>query len=116
MIPMILAFISLASVISNTNSSNIKSIIRNEVSGENATVKSEVTNVVNQNVTRVESNQPGEIKVEVKNGEVKVETSPAIIPTITTFKVEESTSPAKGFFSFFDELFQRISKLFVFGS
>ncbi len=131
MIPTILTFISLSSFISNTNVSNVESVIRNEVSGQNASVKSEVTNVVNQNVTRVESNQPGEIKVEVKDDQVKIETSPEITPTITTYKLEELTitpeptmaeereqieQKVNGIFSFVDDLFKKISQLFVFGS
>lgn len=70
-------------IISNTSSSYVSSEARTEVNGENASAKTEIITNVNGTETRVESNQPGAVKVEVKNGEVKIETSPSISPTIT---------------------------------
>ena len=69
-------------VITNTGQAEVETIIKNEVSGENASTKTEVTNIVNDKEVRVESDQPGEIRVEVKNGEVKVESSSEAEPTI----------------------------------
>jgi hypothetical protein len=56
--------------------------VHTEAQGSNASVHSEITTVVNGEETKVESDQPGEIKVEVKDGEVKVETDPEINPTV----------------------------------
>ena len=71
--------------------------VKNEVSGDNATVETKITNIVNDKEVRVESDQPGEIKVEVKNGEVKVESSPEAQPTviITDLTQEESEEQAE---------------------
>jgi hypothetical protein len=77
----ILSLVFLPLVISNT--SHVETTIKTEATGENASVHTEITNIVNGKETRVESDQPGEIRVEVKNGEVKVESSSDIQPTIT---------------------------------
>jgi hypothetical protein len=86
------------------NSANVETVIETEVSGENASVHTEITNIVNDKETKVESDQPGEIRVEVKNGEVKVESSPEVQPTVvitdltqeeTEEKTEEAVSQVK---------------------
>lgn len=117
----ILAFVILPLVISNTGSAQVETVVRNEVSGENASVETEITNVVNQKEVRVESNQPGEIRVEVKDGEVEIESSPEASPTVT---ISESTGEVKGetqairriklrLFSFWSNLLSRLrSRLF----
>lgn len=92
----LLSLVFLPLAIYNFNSSDIESVVKSEASGENASVKTEVTNIVNQNVTRVVSTQSGEIKVEVKNGEVKVESSPEASPTVIISKQgEEATNQAE---------------------
>ena len=63
--------------------------VKNEVPGENATVETKITNIVNDKEVRVESDQPGEIRVEVKNGEVKVTSSPEVQPTIIIGQEEQ---------------------------
>lgn len=123
----ILSLIFLPLVISNFNSSSIESVVRSEATGENASVKAEVTNIVNQNVTRVVSTQSGEIKVEVHDGTVKIESSPEVTPIITIYQLseeeakkteEEAMSQVEemktGLFSFFENLFAKISRVFRF--
>lgn len=123
----ILGLFFLPLVISNFNSSNVESVVKSEASGENASVKTEVTNIVNQNVTRVVSTQSGEIKVEVNDGQVKVESSPEVTPVITISKLseeevekteEKAMSQIKeiktGLFSFFENLVAKISRVFRF--
>lgn len=107
-------------IISNAYASSAESVVKTEVSGENATVHTEITNIVNEKEVKVESNQPGEIKVEVKDGEVKIETSPSITPTIIIenqenqerFKIVEKIRIEIR--SFLNDLFSRISRLFHF--
>lgn len=48
-------------LINQTSSSQVETIVRNEASGENASVKTEIISVVNGNESRIESDQPGEI-------------------------------------------------------
>lgn len=75
-----LAFLPL--VISNFDSAEVKTIIETEATGENASAHTEITNIVNGKEVKVESDQPGKIRVEVKDGEVKIESSPDAKPTI----------------------------------
>ena len=125
----ILSLFFLPLVISNFNSSSIKSVVKSEATGENASVKAEVTNIVNQNVTRVVSTQSGEIKVEVTNGTVKIESSPEVTPIITISQLseeevkkteEEAMSQIEemktGLFSFFENLIAKISRVLRLGS
>lgn len=122
-------FLSLALfpiIISSAYASSAESVVRTEVSGENATVHTEITNIVNDKEVKVESDQPGEIKVEVKDGEVKIETSPSITPTIIienqeNQEVQENQERFKivekiriEIRSFLDNLFLRISRFFHF--
>lgn len=67
-------------IISNT--SQVETTVKTEATGENASTHTEITNIINGEETHVESDQPGEIKVEVKDGEVKVESSSEVQPTI----------------------------------
>lgn len=76
-------------VISNFNYSDINSVTKSEATGENASVHTEVTNIVNDKVIKVESNEPGEIKVEVHNDEVKIESSPESSPQVTITNLSE---------------------------
>ncbi len=103
--------------------SSAESVVKTEVSGENAQVHTEITNIVNDKEVKVESNQPGEIKVEVKDGEVKIETSPSITPTVTVSHSEEKIETEERkivkrvrlrISSFLGNLFSRISRLFRF--
>lgn len=123
----ILSLIFLPLVISNFNSSSIESVVKSEATGENASVKAGVTNIVNQNVTRVVSTQSGEIKVEVHDGTVKIESSPEVTPIITIYQLseeevkkteEEAMSQVEemktGLFSFFENLIAKISRVFRF--
>lgn len=116
----ILGLFFLPLVIYNFNSSKIESVVKSEASGENASVKTEVTNIVNQNVTRVVSTQSGEIKVEVNDGQVKVESSPEVTPVITISKLSEEEAMSQieeiktGLFSFFENLVAKISRVFRF--
>ena len=114
----LLSFVFLPLVVSNT--SNVETDITTEATGENASVHTEITNIVNGEETHVESDQPGEIKVEVKDGEVKVESSSDVQPTITISEPNqgEMTSRVEGIkervFSFFEDLISRLKKTFFF--
>ncbi|NIO10874.1 MAG: hypothetical protein GTO40_23850, partial [Deltaproteobacteria bacterium] len=46
--------------------------VHTEATGDDASVHTEITNIVNQKEVKVESDEQGEIKVEIKDGEVKV--------------------------------------------
>ncbi len=78
-----LSFLFLPLVISNTSSANVSTQVQNEVSGDNATVRTEIRNEVNGQETTVEVDKPGSVKVEIKNGDVKIITSPSITPMVT---------------------------------
>jgi len=109
------------------NTSQVETTVKTEVSGENASVHTEITNIVNGEETHVESDQPGEIKVEVKDGEVKVESSSEVQPTIiiaepSPTEVEEKKEEVSNrveemkerFISFFEDLISRLRKAFFF--
>jgi hypothetical protein len=68
--------------------SEVYTEVKTEATGENASVHTEITNIVNQKEVRVESDQQGEIKVEVKDGEVKVESTEAS-PTVVISDLTE---------------------------
>ena len=65
-----------------SNTSQVETTVKTEVSGENASAHTEITNIVNGEETKVVSDEPGEIKVEVKDGEVKIESSSEVQPTV----------------------------------
>lgn len=121
---MITSFIALAFL---AGSANVKTIINTQVSGESSSVNTEIVNTVNQKTTKIETDQVGEIKVEIINDEVKIETSPEISPKITisqeetvkgeTIEVENEplmpiTDKKNKFFSFFRNLFSKFAKIF----
>lgn len=110
-------------VISNSSSSYIYNEAKTEVSGENASARTEIITNVNGQETKIESNQPGEVKVEVKNGQATVITSPSITPIITlgvTATEPIPTLPEKmeeireDIFSLIKNLFSKIFSLFHF--
>ena len=130
-----LSFLFLPLVISNTSSANVSTQVQNEVSGDNATVRTQIRNEVNGQETTVEVDKPGSVKVEVKNGEVKVVTSPSITPMVTVSQKisedrvqievkngeetikdinEQVESIRVQIFSFFNNIISRISGLFRF--
>lgn len=61
----------------------IYSEVVSQVNGGNASVKTEVTNVVNGNTTKVESREPGTIKIIIKNGETQTQIEPQVSATIS---------------------------------
>jgi hypothetical protein len=65
-----------------SNTSQVETTVKTEVAGENASAHTEITNIVNGEETKVVSDEPGEIKVEVKDGEVKIESSSEVQPTV----------------------------------
>lgn len=110
-----------------SNTSQVETTVKTEVAGENASAHTEITNIVNGEETHVESDQPGEIKVEVKDGEVKVESGSDIQPTIiiaepSQEEVEEKKEEVSNrveeikerFISFFEDLISRLRKAFFF--
>ncbi len=110
-----------------SNSSRVETVIRAEATGENASVKTEITNIVNGEVTHLESTCPGEIKVEVKNGEVNVESDTEVPPTIDYPDEQEvkdiqpkALQPIENIknkvFSFISGLFSRVLGIFRFSS
>jgi hypothetical protein len=121
----LLSFVFLPLVISNT--SNVQTNVKTEATGENASTHTEITNIVNGEETYVESDQPGEIKVEVKDGGVKVESSSAVQPTVVTAEssqeeVEEKKEQMisrveeikEKVFSFFESLVSRLRNTLFF--
>lgn len=114
-------------LISDVNFAKVETVVKNEASGENASVKTEITNIVNQNVVEVESTSPGEIKVKVQDGEVEVESSAEASPTVVIRELDEEeakeaeeeiigqTENVKNqIFSFIAELFSNLSRFFHF--
>lgn len=75
--------------------SEVYTEIKTEATGENASVHTEITNIVNEKKVRVESDEQGEIKVEVKNGEVKVESTEASPTVIINDLTEEEAAEEK---------------------
>lgn len=94
-----------------TNSASVSTKVENVVSG--GETRTEITNIVNGKEVHVESSEPGEIRVEVKNGEVKIETSAsASIDELEIMEKEESLK--NRIYSFFNKLFLRLSRFFRF--
>lgn len=101
--------------------------VQTEAEGDNASVHTEITNIVNQKEVKVESDEPGEIKVEVKNGEVKIESSPEASPKVTISDVSQEEVKGKKeivisqvrevqkkIFSFLENFFLRLRERFFF--
>jgi len=117
----------LPAVISNFNATNVETVVKNEATGDNASVHTEITNIVNDKEVKVESNEPGEIKVEIDNGEVKVESTEAS-PTVTITEreedemteeekeavIEEVETFQQKIVSFFEDFFSRFQAKFFF--
>ncbi|HUS52230.1 MAG TPA: hypothetical protein VMX77_02060 [Candidatus Bathyarchaeia archaeon] len=113
----------------SVNAADVETVVRTEATGKNASAKTEITNIVNGKVTKVESTGSGEIRVEVENGEVKVESDKKVLPAITTTqadkqeaeKVQEEVSQRiervkNKIFVLFRNLFSKISGIFRFSS
>ena len=106
-------------IISNSSSSYIYNEAKTEVSGESASAHTEITTNVNGVETKVERNQPGTVKVEVKNGETKIETIPSITPEITISNpapevFEEAKKMPEDIFSLIKNIFSKIFGIFRF--
>lgn len=99
--------------------------VKTEATGNNAQVEMNIRTNVNQIETTVRINQPGEVRVEVKNGNTKIETIKGITPTIiitgTSFekpqvKIETQNilkdifSPVRNIFRSFFDLFRSRNK------
>ncbi|KPJ70103.1 hypothetical protein AMJ51_02580 [Microgenomates bacterium DG_75] len=69
--------------------SEVYTKVQTEATGDNASVHTEITNIVNQKEVKVESDDQGEIKVEVKDGEVNIESNTEASPTIVVSDVSE---------------------------
>jgi len=105
--------------------SEVYTEVQTEATGDNASVHTEITNIVNQKEVKVESDEPGEIKVEIKDGEVKIESNTEASPTVIISdlteeekKEEEITNQIKEIqlkiFSFLENLFSRLRKSLLF--
>ncbi len=77
----------------NTNSTEVRTNVSTEVSGENASARSEITNSINGEETKIVVDKPGKVEVTTKNGETKV-TTVDITPTII---VRQSTAVIYGY-------------------
>lgn len=69
--------------VTNQSSANVETSVRNEVSGQSASVNTQIINKVNDVINEVTSTQPGEIKVSVKNGKIETEINVAKTPLTT---------------------------------
>lgn len=81
MFPLLTALFLTTSFV-NSSSAEVRNVVRTEVSGDNASVKTEIISTVNGETTKVESNQSGEIEVRVENGKVDIQSKSAS-PTVT---------------------------------
>ena len=101
--------------------------VQTEATGDNASVHTEITNIVNEKEVKVESDEPGEIKVEIKNGEVKIESSSEASPKVTISDVSQEEAKGKReivisqvkevqkkIFSFLENFFLRLRNRFFF--
>lgn len=105
--------------------SEVYTEVQTEVTGDDASVHTEITNIVNEKEVKVESDSPGEIKVGIKDGEVKIESNTEASPTVIISdlteeekKEEEITNQIKKIqlkiFSFLENLFLRLRKSLLF--
>lgn len=76
-----------------TNNVNVNS----NTGGSNSSSHTSITTTTNGKTFRLESNEPGEIRVETKNGETTVQTSPGMKVNVTEgeAKVERATKSAE---------------------
>ena len=119
----LLSFLFLPLVVTNIqkNGTSVKNYIKTEATGNNAQVETNIRTNVNQTETTVRINQPGEVRVEVKNGDTKIETSKGITPTIiitgTSFEKPqvkiETQSILKNIFSPVRNIFRPFFDLFI---
>lgn len=65
----------------NTSTSNVRTVITNEVNGDNASVQTEITNNVNNNQIRIESSKSGTIKVVTTDKDNLIESDSEIVVT-----------------------------------
>jgi len=85
----------------NNSQADVYTKVINQVNGENASVSTEVTNIVNQNKTEIKSSHPGEIEVKIKNEKVEIKATPSaqIIHTpptsVSSAPVLENPPPSK---------------------
>lgn len=64
------------------NSTTVSTSVKSEASGSSSSVETKIITNTNGKETIVESNQPGSISVEVKDGKTEIKTSKDITPTI----------------------------------
>ncbi len=112
-----LSFVFFPLIISNLASAKVETEVINEVSGDNASAQTEITNVVNGETTHVESTSPGTIKVEVEDGEVKVESSPEGSLVVTSVSPDQPNEESQEKASQSIEVFRKklldfVSRLF----
>ena len=74
---------------SNFRFAEAKAEVYTEVNTEGGEVYTEIINIVNGKEVKVESDEQGEIKVEVKDGEVKVESDTKSSPTVVITDLDE---------------------------
>ena len=106
--------------------SKVYTEVQTEATGENASVHTEITNIVNQKEVKVESDEQGEIRVEVKDGEVKVESTEASPTVVITDLAEEEAieeqeeiidqteTVKEKIFSFLENCFSRLRDSLIF--
>jgi len=122
-----LCFVFLLLILINFNLAYAESKVYTEVNTEGGEVYTEITNIVNDKEVKVESDSQGEIKVEVKNGEVNIESNLEASPKVTILGVseeetgeieEETLSQVEEIqvkiFSFFENFFSRLQASFFF--
>lgn len=73
----------------NTSSAEVRNYVKSEATGSNANVQTNISTKINGVETSVSVSQPGEIEVNVKNGEVSIKKSPSLKPTIIITGVEK---------------------------
>jgi len=75
--------------------SEVYTEVQTEATGDDASVHTEITNIVNEKEVKVESDEPGEIKVEIKDSEVKIESSPEASSKVTISDLSEEEAEEK---------------------
>lgn len=101
----------------------VKSEVKTSASGDNVNVHSEAVTIVNGEETKVTSDQPGEIKIEVTDNQVNVITKTPTKPTTQTPKpatptlhpeIKEVPNTGKSIPKILENLVSQIAKLFNF--
>lgn len=101
--------------------------VQTEATGDNASVHTEITNIVNEKEVKVESDSPGEIKVGINDGEVKIESNTEASPKVIISDLSEEEAKGKKeviisqvkevqkkIFSFLENFFLRLRDRFFF--